>query len=101
MALEMEIQMEFETFPEFMQRVMIVSVLVTSFFVYPSLCQAILNTFACYPLDKLPHNAPQYLYPLNSLVRDPLSHTYHAPAHQTFYVPGKGKTQPRCSHTVW
>lgn len=43
--------MHAETLPQFVRRVSIVSVLVIAFFVYPTLCQAILGVFSCYSID--------------------------------------------------
>ncbi len=49
--MELAIELEHETFGDYVRRVSIVSVLVITFFVYPTICQAVLNTFACFHID--------------------------------------------------
>ena len=49
--MELAIELERETFGQYVQRISIVSLLVVCFFVYPTVCQAVLNTFACYHVD--------------------------------------------------
>ena len=51
MSVELAIELEQETFGDYVRRVSIVSGLVISFFVYPTICQAVLNTFACFHID--------------------------------------------------
>ena len=51
MSVELAIELEHETFGDYVRRVSIVSVLVITFFVYPTICQAVLNTFACFHID--------------------------------------------------
>ena len=51
MSVELAIELEHETFGDYVRRVSIVSVIVITFFVYPTICQAVLNTFACFHID--------------------------------------------------
>lgn len=51
LSVELAIELERETFGQYVSRIAVVSVLVVCFFVYPTVCQAVLNTFACYKID--------------------------------------------------
>ena len=59
MSVELAIELEHETFGDYVRRVSIVSVLVITFFVYPTICQAVLNTFACFHIDTGSGQYPQ------------------------------------------
>jgi hypothetical protein len=58
--MEVNVQIQHEPFEVYMKRVLMVSMLVVFFFVYPSVCQAVLSVFSCYHLD-----GPTALYPEN------------------------------------